>query len=36
LRHLARRTKPIQARHQGLLQRCRNRLDAALIAAFQQ
>ena len=37
LRHLARRAEPVEPRHQRLLQRRRNRLDAAaLLAALQQ
>ena len=36
LRHLARRAEPVEPRHQRLLQRRRDRLDAALLAALQQ
>ena len=36
LRHLARRAEPVEPRHQRLLQRRRDGLDAALLAALQQ
>ena len=36
LRHLARRAEPVEPRHQRLLQRRRDRLDAALLTALQK
>ena len=36
VRHVARRTEPVETRHQRLLQRRRNRVHTALLATLQQ